>query len=219
LASGCALRADREQADYVVEARAGAIGTDRNDLLFGVPSMNVPQIFPMQPVPAAIPEVPIAKRRDQRGIAKIAVFAYHRETGMPVWQSGVAHQESSANDVWILGAGPFQRGTIYEGTAFAGNTIGHEESDPEKVAKGRPTVDLARSRVFTTPQQLAAKDAAPPANNQQAVVAAVHQEPAAAIVQQAPEGLAEPAAAAANVPAAPIPITAQAPPPAQQPLR
>jgi hypothetical protein len=219
LASGCALRADREQADYVVEARAGAIGTDRNDLLFGVPSMNVPQIFPMQPVPAAIPEVPIAKRRDQRGIAKIAVFAYHRETGMPVWQSGVAHQESSANDVWILGAGPFQRGTIYEGTAFAGNTIGHDESDPEKVAKGRPTVDLARSRVFTTPRQLAAKDAAPPANNQQAVVSAVHQEPAAAIVQQAPEGLAEPAAAAANVPVAPIPNTAQASPPAQQPLR
>jgi hypothetical protein len=219
LASGCALRADREQADYVVEARAGAIGTDRNDLLFGVPSMNVPQIFPVQPVPAAIPEVPIAKRRDQRGIAKIAVFAYHRETGTPVWQSGVAHQESSANDVWILGAGPFQRGTIYEGTAFAGNTIGHDESDAETVATGRPTVDLARSRVFTTPQQIVAKDAAPPANSQQAVVSAVHQEPAAAVVQQAPAEVAEPAAAAANVAAAPIPNTAQAPPPAQQPLR
>ena len=180
LASGCALSAEREKADYVVEARAGAIGTDRNDLLFGVPSMNVPQIFPMQPVPAAIPEVPIAKRRDQRGIAKIAVFAYHRETGMPVWQSGVAHQESSANDVWILGAGPFQRGTIYEGTAFAGNTIGHDESDDVEVARRRPPVDLARESVFSTPQQIANREAATPENNGQAVVSAVHEEPAAA---------------------------------------
>ena len=107
-----------------MEIRAGAIGTDRNDLLFGVPSMNVPQIVPLQPVPAAIPEIPIAKRRDQRGVAKIAVFAYHRQTGTPVWQSGVAQTESSSNDVWIMGAGPFQRGTIYEGTEFAGRAIG-----------------------------------------------------------------------------------------------
>jgi hypothetical protein len=208
LASGCALRAERDQADYIVEARAGAIGTDRNDLLFGVPSMNVPQIFPMQPVPAAIPEVPIAKRRDQRGIAKIAVFAYHRETGMPVWQSGVANQESSANDVWILGAGPFQRGTIYEGTAFAGKTIGHDESKDEKGAERRPPVDLARARVFTTPQKIAANAATPPANNEQAVVPAAHEEPA---IQQEP--------ATAPNSAASIPSTAQASPPAPQPLQ
>jgi hypothetical protein len=179
LASGCYLRAERDQADYIVEARAGAIGTDRNDLLFGVPSMNVPQIFPVQPVPAAIPEVPIAKRRDQRGIAKIAVFAYHRETGTPVWQSGVAHQESSANDVWILGAGPFQRGTIYEGTAFAGKSLGHDDDVVEaQGVRRRPPVDLASESVFTTPQKIAAKSAPAPANDEQAVVQAAHEEPA-----------------------------------------
>jgi hypothetical protein len=219
LASGCALRAERDQADYIVEARAGAIGTDRNDLLFGVPSMNVPQILPVQPVPAAIPEIPFAKRRDQRGIAKIAVFAYHRETGTPVWQSGVAHQESSANDVWILGAGPFQRGTIYEGTAFAGKTIGHDESEDEKVVERSPPVDLARGRVFTTPQQIAAKEAAPAANSPQAVVTAVHNEPVHPVVRNQPAAPAEPAAAAADVPTAPVPNTAQASPPAPQPLR
>ena len=37
LASGCILRDTRDQADFVVEARAGAVGTDRNDLLFGIP--------------------------------------------------------------------------------------------------------------------------------------------------------------------------------------
>ena len=178
LASGCQLRAERDQAEFIVEARAGAIGTDRNDLLFGVPSMNVPQIMPVQPVAAAIPEVPIAKRRDQRGIAKIAVFAYHRETGMPVWQSGIAHQESSANDVWILGAGPFQRGTIYDGTAFAGNAIRGEEAQAHERISRHPAMDLARERTFTSPQQLAKQ---PPAELvDHGVVPAVHQEPVSA---------------------------------------
>lgn len=177
LASGCALRDKREEADFVVEARAGAVGTDRNDLLFGVPSINVPQIAPVQPVPgAAIPEIPIAKRRDQRGIAKIAVFAYHRETGTPVWQSGVAFQESSANDVWILGAGPFQRGTIYDGTAFAGKALGNERSDGSRSPIRLPPLDLAQENTFTPPNRLAKKAALGPAA-QQGVVHAVHEEP------------------------------------------
>jgi hypothetical protein len=178
LASGCSLRAERAEADYIVEARAGAIGTDRNDLLFGVPSMNVPQILPVQPVPAAIPEVPIAKRRDQRGIAKIAVFAYHRETGTPVWQSGIAHQESSSNDVWILGAGPFQRGTIYEGTEFAGKTFGSDLRDGEYVRPQSQT-GLASERVFATPQQIAQR-AQRQANQDLSIVQAGHQEPVSA---------------------------------------
>jgi len=177
LASGCALRTERDEADFIVEARAGAIGTDRNDLLFGIPSMNVPQILPMQPMPAAIPEVPFAKRRDQRGIAKIAVFAYHRETGMPVWQSGIAHQESSANDVWILGAGPFQRGTIYEGTEFAGKSLNLEEDDRLTNSPApKPAAELARETTFTDPQHFAEIAAAAPG---QTVAAAVHQENAA----------------------------------------
>jgi hypothetical protein len=175
LASGCALRAERDQAEFIVEARAGAVGTDRNDLLFGVPSINVPQIMPVQPVAAAIPEVPIAKRRDQRGIAKIAVFAYHRETGTPVWQSGMAHQESSANDVWILGAGPFQRGTIYEGTAFAGNTIRGEHGTVGDRMAPHPSTDLARERTFMSPQMLAKQ---PPVKvDDQDIAPAAHHEP------------------------------------------
>jgi hypothetical protein len=156
LASGCSLRDKKEDAEFVVEARAGAIGTDRNDLLFGVPSMNVPQILPGQPTPAAIPEIPIAKRRDQRGVAKIAVFAYHRPTGTPVWQSGLAHRESSSNDVWILGAGPFQRGTIYEGTAFAGQSLGNSQEAVDRLAESGPAVALGDQRVFTPPARFAA---------------------------------------------------------------
>lgn len=175
LASGCQLRDKREDADFIVEARAGAVGTDRNDLLFGVPSMNVPQIPLVQPVPAAIPEIPIAKRRDQRAIAKVAVFAYHRESGTPVWQSGLAHQESSANDVWILGAGPFQRGTIYEGTEFAGKTLNNDITPPGQVPMPRPLINLARQKSFTSPDKLAHPATALPTPDS-AVVPAAHTE-------------------------------------------
>jgi hypothetical protein len=168
-------------------------------LLFGIPSMNVPQIFPVQPMAAAIPEIPFAKRRDQRGIAKIAVFAYHRETGTPVWQSGLAHQESSANDVWILGAGPFQRGTIYEGTEFAGKVLNNDHKATADSPGRKPAVDLARERIFNRPEQLA-KAAQPPPVAEQAVVPAVHQE-----------------AAALEVPAAPAPIMADAAQPIPRP--
>ena len=172
LANGCNLRDKREDADFVVEARAGAVGTDRSDLLFGLPSMNVPQIALVQPVNAIIPEIPIAKRKDQRGIAKIAVFAYHRQTGAPVWQSGLIHEESSANDVWILGAGPFQRGTIYEGTEFAGSAIRGDESKEKSGTHRLPPVDLVNENTFRSPKQFSKQT--PAADGK--VVQAVHQE-------------------------------------------
>lgn len=196
LASGCALRDKKEDAEFVVEARAGAIGTDRNDLLFGVPSMNVPQFLPGQPTPAAIPEIPLAKRRDQRGVAKIAVFAYHRPTGTPIWQSGLAQRESSSNDVWIFGAGPFQRGTIYEGTAFAGQTIGIAQDAVDRLAENGPAVALGDQRVFTPAGRLAGSGA-PTANSPSSATAANVPNPLP------PTSEAQVAAAVAEAPAEP----------------
>lgn len=121
LASGCILQEDRAQATYVVEARSGGIGTDRHQLLIGVPEMNVPSLLPGQPT--LIPEIPLAKRTDQKGVAKLAVFAYNRRTGRPVWQSGVVRMVSTSKDTWLLGAGPFRQGTIGDGTEFAGEPL------------------------------------------------------------------------------------------------
>jgi hypothetical protein len=123
LASGCILKAKRDEATFVVEPRAGAVGTDNHDLLFGVPAIQMPQVPVASAMPAAIPEIPFAKRRDQRGVAKVAVFAYRRDTGEPVWQSGIVVNTSTANDIWVFGAGPFQRGTIYEREEFSGKKL------------------------------------------------------------------------------------------------
>src|SRR5262249_10242399 len=120
LASGCIIKDKPEEATYVVEVRTGSLGTNRQDLLFGVPATTLPTggLLPMGA--AAIPEIALLKRTNQQGVCKIAVFAYDRMSGRPVWQSGNRKVASRAKDIWVAGAGPFQKGTIYDGTAFAG---------------------------------------------------------------------------------------------------
>jgi hypothetical protein len=147
LASGCVMKDKREDATFVIEPRVGVLGTDSHDLMFGVPAFSVPQVVPGTPLPSSVPEIAFAKRRDQMGVAKIAVFAYRRETGEPVWQSGMAMNKSTANDIWLFGAGPFQKGTIYDETRFAGIVkkidCKDEEDDPKL-----STVEVEQEAVF-----------------------------------------------------------------------
>ncbi len=147
LASGCVLKEKKEEAEFIVEPRAGAIGTDNHDLLFGVPAIQVPQVGVATAIPAAIPEIPFAKRRDQRGVAKVAVFAYRRDTGAPVWQSGIVVNNSTANDIWLLGAGPFQRGTIYDRPQFAGKHL--VGGDPEQRPRNTQVASVNDEATFS----------------------------------------------------------------------
>jgi hypothetical protein len=148
LASGCILKEKREDAEFIVEPRAGAVGTDNHDLLFGVPAIQVPQVGVATTIPAAIPEIPFAKRRDQSGVAKVAVFAYRRDTGEPVWQSGIIMNKSTANDIWVLGAGPFQRGTIYDKALFAGKQLDGDEEEQAEALRDVHVASVDDSAVF-----------------------------------------------------------------------
>jgi len=56
LASGAILKDKRDEAEYILEIRAGAVGTDRNDLLFGIPATNLPTVPAVATVPSQIPE-------------------------------------------------------------------------------------------------------------------------------------------------------------------
>jgi hypothetical protein len=123
LAEGVFLKATREDATYVVEARAGAIGTNRQDVLIGVPQTSLPTGGLAPGVPSVIPEIPFAKKTHQKGVAKIAVFAYNQITGQAVWQSGATPITADARDTWVLGTGPFQRGSIYNGHSFMGQRV------------------------------------------------------------------------------------------------
>lgn len=121
-ASGGLICNDKDLADYIVEVRAGAIGTDRDEMLIGIPAFNLPSL-PGAAVSGAIPEIPFVKRTKQRGIAKMAVFAYNKHTGRPVWASGNKQSESMANNLWFAGTGPLTKGNIYDQTTFAGHSI------------------------------------------------------------------------------------------------
>ncbi|GAB6186294.1 hypothetical protein JCM17478_17960 [Thermopirellula anaerolimosa] len=123
LAGGAILTEKKEQADYIVEVRSGAVGTDMHSLLIGVPQTNLPSALAAAGAPSNIPEIPFVKRTKQTAVTKILLFAYQRESGRPLWQSGQVLAKSWAQDVWILGAGPFQRGDIYSGTQIAGEKL------------------------------------------------------------------------------------------------
>lgn len=191
LANGCLVMDAKEEADYILEVRAGAVGTDRHDLLYGVPSVNVPTVFSGFGLPSQIPEMPIIKKTDQRGVVKVSLFAYNRNTGRPVWQSGAVPEESDAKAVWVLGAGPFQRGKIYDGMTFAGRKIDIPlidvyRDDPENVSVAdeayfvepkAPAVEVAEKPNPPEQPQAAAKPAEPAGGP--SVVTAAHTAPAA----------------------------------------
>jgi hypothetical protein len=127
MAASLQLEEKREDAEYVVEARVGALATDSHDVTYGIPASsmlsNAASLVPNAPPIPTVPEISLAKRQDEMGATKIAVFAYHRETRAPVWQSGIAQARSKSKNTWIFGAGPFQRGTVHQGTEFAGEDL------------------------------------------------------------------------------------------------
>lgn len=129
-----------EDADIVVEARCGVLGSDGHDVSFGIPAGNAASsaatAFAGTPVPPILPEISLAKRMDQLGATKVAVFAYDKESKAPIWQSGISTSMSTAKDFFVLGVGPIQRGSVYGGTRFAGDPL--KPFDPIALARQLP---------------------------------------------------------------------------------
>lgn len=142
-AAGALIQDDREKATLIVEARVGALGADGHDVTYGIPQSgalsSAVSAVSGSTIPV-LPEISLGRTDAQSGVAKLVVFAYDRDTREPVWQSGLAKAESTSSNTWILGAGPFQRGSIHEGVKFAGKKLepprvplyhpGHEDGKP-----------------------------------------------------------------------------------------
>jgi hypothetical protein len=119
LTQGVLLRPKPELAQWVVEARVGVYGTDAKSWLVGIQQTTVPQTVTGMPA-GTIPEIPLIKKQDQSGTAKLALFAYDRASGQFVWNSGTLMAISTAKDVQVLGVGPIQSGTIRPRTEIFG---------------------------------------------------------------------------------------------------
>jgi len=124
IAAGCQIVDDQKDAELIVEARAGALGTDLHEVVYGIPQNNLisaaATLMPTVPPVPAIPEIALMRRDTQNAAAKVAVFAFDAKSGYAVWQSGTEMARSVARDYWVFGAGPFQSGTIYDRPRFAG---------------------------------------------------------------------------------------------------
>lgn len=151
-AQGLLLQDSAAQAEYVIEARVGTLGADSHDIVYGLPASNglsaassaVATVTTGAPAPLpAIPELSLAKKKNQFAAVKLACFAYHRESRERVWQSGLSTAKSTAKDTWIFGAGPFQKGSIYDRTGLAGSTL-----DVASGRVGAPSVAFRERVVF-----------------------------------------------------------------------
>jgi len=149
--AGCQIFDSRNEVDIIVEPRVGAMGTDGHKVAYGIPKTGglsaAAAALSGSPV-AAIPEISFAQSDAQSGIAKLVVFAYDQQTRQPVWQSGTAKAESNSTSTWVLGAGPFQKGTVYDTTRFAGrelNNVGHGNVLRSGLIRKQPTVAEQKS--------------------------------------------------------------------------
>jgi hypothetical protein len=162
MAADCRLEEKLEDAEFVAEARMGALGTDGHEVTYGIPSnrglSSAASLLPNAPPIPAIPEISLAKKDDEVGAAKIAVFAYHRTTGKPIWQSGLSQARSSSKNLWLFGAGPFQRGTIYDRTGFAGDDVDLPLLGKERRPGPDPLTLYSREVHFVGPRERLVKE-------------------------------------------------------------
>ena len=180
--SGCRLQMSREMADYVLEARVGALGTDSLEVTYGLPASNAlsqaATLVSGAPALPTIPEISVGKRNAALSTSKIVAYAYHRETGTPIWQSGAAISRSDARDTWIMGAGPLQRGTIYDGTKFADIQLSLPKFLKRKHPVEAKATTIADAHQFVHPAVLEKQIADAAANTEPEIVPASHEEPA-----------------------------------------
>ena len=155
VAAGCLIQDSSKDAELIIEPRLGTLGLDDHRVTFGVPENNglasAAQFIPGIPQVPTIPEISIAKRESREAAAKVVAFAYDRETRVPVWQSGVGRSVATAKDTWFLGIGPFQGGTVREGTKLAGSKIGfggRPNTGTKKAIFDRPPVDYTAETRF-----------------------------------------------------------------------
>lgn len=160
IAADCRLQESKEDADFIIEARVGTLGTNVHEVVYGLPANNAistaATLMPNAPSLPVIPELSFAKKDAHLGAAKIAVFAYERESRRPVWQSGMSQAKSTAQDIWILGSGPFQRGTVYDGMQFAGSRIQIPRGDSDGETAETPLVDYRDQFYFPRPMTMEA---------------------------------------------------------------
>ncbi|MBI1310130.1 hypothetical protein GC176_02395 [bacterium] len=121
LLNGAALTGSADDAEVVLEARSGGIGTDMTESFYGVPEVVLPGML-------TIPELKAATRTSQKGTAKLAFVAYDAKTKSVLGSGGTSLAVSDYNDWAVLGIGPFKTGSVKQ--EIKASTAGHRYQTP-----------------------------------------------------------------------------------------
>ena len=105
LNAGARLVDKPEDADVVLELRAGAVGTASASSYLGVPEIVLPGMV-------TLPEVRIVERKAQQGIAKLGLVAYDPKTNQIIGAGGSSLARSDDSNWYVVGVGPWQNGSV-----------------------------------------------------------------------------------------------------------
>jgi len=133
LRSGASLAIKSEEADVVIEPRAGAVGTNTADAFLGMPEITLPGML-------SLPEVRLLERKKQQGVAKIGLVAYNPRTNSVLGVGGVSLAQSDDSNWFLLGIGPYQNGSIRK-----------EVSQGVKVHSDQRSPQIPQQVAFTAP--------------------------------------------------------------------
>jgi hypothetical protein len=166
LYAGAALAPKAEEADIILEARSGGVGTNHQESFVGVPELSVPGPFPI-----STPEVRVLSRDTQTGIAKLGLVAYDAKTGTVLGSGGTSLARSDDNNWFFLGMGPYQHGSIHREAERGLELPGQRMPLPNQVAFERPEGPLSPLRLAgsTDEEQGSAELASPFGERPQAV--------------------------------------------------
>lgn len=133
LHAGAALVPEPENAEIVMELRAGAVGTTLSDSFVGVPEITVPGML-------TLPEIRMMSRSRQEGTAKLGIVAYDAHTGRILGPGGMSVAQSTDSNWYVAGVGPYRNGTLKEEMRHSttGRASWSKESIPEFVTFDAP---------------------------------------------------------------------------------
>lgn len=115
LGSGVQIAREQTEAQVILEVRSGGVGIDRDDYLFGIPSVQLSAGQASgtgSTAPLVTPELALLKNMHQQGFASVSYIAYWADTGEVVASSGPFIGRSLRDDWWFFGAGPRSRGNV-----------------------------------------------------------------------------------------------------------
>lgn len=120
-----------EDAEIVMEARSGGVGTDSTESYLGTPEIALPGML-------TVPEIRVAERKSQYGYAKIGLVLYDAKSKKILGNGGVAMAQSNDSNSYVAGIGPFQTGSLKKDIHHAkSQTAGMERRElPSQVAFG-----------------------------------------------------------------------------------